>query len=102
MIPINNSDLAWLVVADYNQDNAIGYPDCLREDVYDPETDQWFHEGTISGVGASGSAFLFVADLTRRHVGCQYTSTVGSAAISGGLNVGDIQGDVVGGRQHWQ
>jgi hypothetical protein len=99
VIPINNSDTAWLIVSDYNQDNSIGYPDCLREDIYNPEVDRWFQEAPISGVGTSGTAFKFVADLTRRHVGCEYTFYVGSAAINGGCNVGDAsQGDVVGGR----
>lgn len=44
MIPINNSDTAWLIVADYNQDNSIGYPDFLRDDVNDPEVDCWSME----------------------------------------------------------
>lgn len=41
MIPINNSDLAWLVVSDYNEDNGIGFPYELREDVYNPEVNDW-------------------------------------------------------------
>lgn len=36
MIPINNSDLAWLVVSDYNQDNGILGAEELREDIYCP------------------------------------------------------------------
>lgn len=44
MTPINNSDLAWLVVSDYNQDNDIGYPDALREDIYNPEINTWCWE----------------------------------------------------------
>lgn len=43
MIPINNSDLAWLITADYNQDNAIGYPDCLRDDIANPDINDWHY-----------------------------------------------------------
>lgn len=41
MNPINNSDLAWLITADYNQDNDIGFPDELREDVLNPVPNDW-------------------------------------------------------------
>lgn len=44
MIPINNSDLAWLVVSDYNQENEIFGVDELREDVYNPEISKWYFE----------------------------------------------------------
>ncbi len=37
MTPINNSDTAWLIVSDYNQDNGKFYED-LREDVLNPVT----------------------------------------------------------------
>jgi hypothetical protein len=40
MIPINNSDTAWLITADFNQDNNLPYLD-LIEDINNPETDQW-------------------------------------------------------------
>ncbi len=39
MIPINNSDTAWLIVADYNQDNNLPYEE-LREDIVNPEINQ--------------------------------------------------------------
>lgn len=42
MIPINNSDTAWLITADYNQDKDIGFPEELREDVLNPEVNQWY------------------------------------------------------------
>jgi hypothetical protein len=35
MIPINNSDTAWLIVTDYNQDNNLPYAE-LREDILNP------------------------------------------------------------------
>ncbi len=40
MIPINNSDTAWLIVSDYNQDDNIPFND-LREDIVDPDIDRW-------------------------------------------------------------
>ncbi len=43
MIPINNSDTAWLIVADYNQDNSLFYED-LREDVLNPTINNWSHD----------------------------------------------------------
>lgn len=60
MIPINNSDTAWLVVADWNQENGKYYEE-LRADVYSIETDQWhctwrsIRVGTMGGVGGSSS-----------------------------------------------
>ncbi len=51
MIPINNSDTAWLIVSDYNQENDLSYED-LREDVLDPDTGQQFcWEPRCYGVG---------------------------------------------------
>lgn len=47
MIPINNSDTAWLVVSDFNQENSIGYPDELREDILNPDVDQWGYEFAV-------------------------------------------------------
>ncbi len=43
MLPINNSDTAWLIVTDYNQDNYIPFEE-LREDILNPETNQWHDE----------------------------------------------------------
>ncbi len=40
MTPINNSDTAWLIVTDFNQDNGKFYAD-LRESIINPEIDQW-------------------------------------------------------------
>jgi hypothetical protein len=52
VIPINNSDTAWLIVADYNQENGKFYEE-LREDVLNPSTNLWIDggEGTISNIG---------------------------------------------------
>jgi hypothetical protein len=46
MTPINNSDTAWLIVSDYNQDNGKFYEE-LREDVLNPEVNQYHFEHTI-------------------------------------------------------
>lgn len=57
MIPINNSDTAWLIVADYNQENGK-YHEELRKDVIDPEINGWGYEYYISLgmlVGHSGN-----------------------------------------------
>ncbi len=40
MTPINNSDTAWLIVSDFNQDNNLPYED-LREDIISPDNNQW-------------------------------------------------------------
>lgn len=44
ILPINNSDTAWLIVSDYNQDNDIGYPEELREDIISPDINLWSSE----------------------------------------------------------
>ncbi len=43
MTPINNSDTAWLITADFNQDNNKFYLD-LIEDINNPETNQFHYE----------------------------------------------------------
>lgn len=40
MVPVNNSDLAWLIVTDYNQENDLPYED-LRNDILNPEVNDW-------------------------------------------------------------
>ena len=63
MTPINNSDTAWLITTDFNQDNGIFYED-LKEDILNPAINQWEFECKfvggdvgdvyISGVGCCG------------------------------------------------
>lgn len=43
MTPINNSDTAWLIVSDYNQEHDIPYED-LRNDIYCPSINDWMNE----------------------------------------------------------
>jgi hypothetical protein len=53
MTPINNSDTAWLIVSDYNQDNNLPYED-LREDILNPEINSWTDGSNSYNVGACG------------------------------------------------
>ncbi len=66
MNPINNSDTAWLIVTDYNQDNDLFYED-LREDILNPEINSWFAGGDYNhasvGNGWDGN---FVGDISNR------------------------------------
>ncbi len=50
MLPINNSDTAWLIVADYNQDNDKFHEE-LREDVLNPDANIWDWEIQTSRIG---------------------------------------------------
>lgn len=92
MIPINNSDLAWLVVSDFNQDNSIGYPDELREDVHSPEINNWCYEYYPSP--------KYVGSAHAEHVGgCLNSSNVGHIVgmrnrnnIVGGIGNSDLVG----------
>ena len=54
LIPINNSDTAWLIVADFNQDNSIGYPDCLRDDIISPNINDWDHHEYVGNFNKLG------------------------------------------------
>ncbi len=79
MNPINNSDTAWLIVADYNQDNGRFHED-LREDVLNPEINDWKYDFiSMSGGGSVGSVW---------------------AGASVGSDI--IIGNAVGNNQHWQ
>ncbi len=87
MIPINNSDTAWLIVADYNQDNAIGCPDFLREDVLDPDVNTYIPEYSTAGI--VGTNFNLFADIggDKSYAG----KFLGSAGMNtGGNGVGNL------------
>ncbi len=60
MLPRNNSDTAWLIVSDYNQDNDIGFPDNLREDIIDPDINHWYWEwnNTVTIPGINPNAIV--------------------------------------------
>ncbi len=49
MTPINNSDTAWLIVSDYNQENGKFYEE-LRDDILNYNINDWDFEYRIGGV----------------------------------------------------
>jgi hypothetical protein len=49
MIPINNSDTAWLITTDFNQEHNLPYED-LKQDIISPDTNQWVFEEDYGGV----------------------------------------------------
>ncbi len=53
MLPINNSDTAWLIVSDYNQENDKYYEE-LRDDIDNPEVNDWHINYRLIGVGSAG------------------------------------------------
>lgn len=96
MVPINNSDTAWLIVADYNQDNSKFHED-LREDVLNPVISDWDNisigddggtdvgaRGRISGVGGNHAAIFYIGGVNN-NVGNQHilSENVGGLYISG-------------------
>ena len=86
MIPINNSDTAWLIVADFNQDNSIGYPDCLRDDILNPEVNVWVVESS------NGEAHVGGTD-GRVRVGTSFSSV----GWDGSVGDNSFDGMIVGG-----
>ncbi len=81
MLPINNSDTAWLIVSDYNQDNDLPHEE-LREDVLNPETNFWCWEwrfknmcriggvvGTDDNVGFNSRQYRSFSIVKGGHVG---------------------------------
>ncbi len=60
MIPINNSDLSWLITTDYNQDNNLPYEE-LRQDIISPNVNDWYYIVNINPhVGGKVSLGFFV------------------------------------------
>lgn len=79
MIPINNSDLAWLIVSDYNQDNDIGCPEALRDDVNEPQVNDWRYEYRADWIGGiPEGSYVGSGAIGTRNVGCDYPFQVGS------------------------
>lgn len=83
MVPINNSDTAWLIVADYHQDNAIGHPDELREDVYNPEINDWYYK---NGINLLQNDFNRPRSVGGFIVGVNVGSTMGASGYVGSIN----------------
>lgn len=99
MIPINNSDFAWLVVSDYNQDNNIGFPDELREDILDPQVNDWYYKNR-SGPDCVGG--FTVGGQVGSQMGCSaYVGSIASPKITAGEGCeswdDELKGALVGG-----
>jgi hypothetical protein len=102
MEPINNSDTAWLIISDYNQDNDLPYEE-LRNDIDSPDVNDWCYESRSNGVGfdvaevgsymeyslrvGSGLFFLDRRSINIGEVGGG-NDRVGSSSIIRGLEVG--------------
>ena len=82
MIPINNSDTAWLIVTDFNQENNLPYEE-LKEDIYNPAINQWHYENNGGGIGYVG-------------VGTVGGGTVGGGSSYSGIGSGGIGGGGIG------
>ncbi len=88
MLPINNSDTAWLIVADYNQENDKFYED-LIEDVIDCNVNDWDFEylfnasngGSISGLVGG---VMSIRNGISNSVGANRCSCIGG--VHGGSN----------------
>lgn len=107
MVPINNSDTAWLIVADYNQDNGIGFPDAIREDVLNPDCNNWQDEkrnihrvGSVSNGVGSIQFYPNVVGM-RTYVGSRSGEMAGSArnTLEGWVTYN--LGHLVGGNPLW-
>jgi len=94
MIPINNSDTAWLIVTDYNQDNDLHYID-LREDIHNPAINQWYYEYKRIGIGFGGIGFVGVGVVDVGVGGYGYGVGCGGVG-GGGIGCGGGVGGVVG------
>lgn len=94
MLPINNSDTAWLIVADYNQENNLHYED-LKEDVLNPNVNQWcweyddYEEACGEKVGGDED-WLNITIRGHGSVGGRLMKEIGGAIET--LVVGDIIG----------
>ncbi len=104
MVPINNSDTAWLIVSDFLQDNGIGFPDELRKEILDPGEDQWHVLYMCNLMDRVGSG------IGSRHVGVNsyiHVSMVGIGDDIGGVDVNNGPINIgresasVGGNSHY-
>jgi hypothetical protein len=93
MTPINNSDTAWLIVSDYNQDNDLSYEE-LREDILNPNVNGWDHQFYWSGVGSEIDGMCtgggvastsMIEDTTHISIGDTYEEYVGGGSCIGGF-----------------
>lgn len=98
MLPINNSDTAWLIVADFNQENDKSHEE-LRKDVISPDVNQWVYENGMHQVGVGeiqvGDSLVgdkqFIVGDDHSRVGCDTSIVAGDYSM---------YGDLVGGNFH--
>ncbi len=106
MLPINNSDTAWLIVSDYNQENDKVYED-LREDILNPDINHYDYEYYLDIGGFVGSPIYgigrHVGDDTEAKAGSNVANHVGWSDFGVGGNIyggvvdfGGCVGDTVG------
>jgi hypothetical protein len=92
MTPVNNSDTAWLIVSDYNQDNGLPY-ECLREDVLNPDISQWTFEwrlynggrNTTGDCDAVGGTSIGYSSVGAPHSVVGEISSVGNGSVESTL-----------------
>ncbi len=68
MTPINNSDTAWLIVSDYNQENGKFYEE-LREDILNVNMNDWYHEYLTVAPNVGGAGGFHVGHFISGDVG---------------------------------
>ncbi len=98
MIPINNSDTAWLIVSDYNQDNNLPYQE-LREDIYCPSINDDCFDGGSSVGGYEYGHYkhpAFELDWSF-YVGAEYMAVMTNSTMSERVGGTFLYGDQVGG-----
>jgi hypothetical protein len=103
MTPINNSDTAWLIVSDYNQDNDL-YHEELRDDILDPDVNQqWSCEMNYDIIpDFDGNGGIQVGgEHDYEEVGNdEYDLIIGSQDLNGGSNERGVIGERVGGNHY--
>ncbi len=89
MTPINNSDTAWLIVSDYNQDNNKFYQE-LIDDVNNPNINEWFWTPMIASYSRVGSHTDIMNNMnnsSQSYVGA-YANDYGSVGCGYNCHVG--------------
>lgn len=90
MVPVNNSDLAWLITADYNQDNGK-YHEELREDVINPDVNggDWEFRCLLINRTENNFVVYYAGAVHGENVGGSVRS---SSSVVGGGDLGNIGG----------
>lgn len=101
MIPINNSDTAWLIVADFNQENGK-YHEELRADIFDPEVDFNMSHDMYVAIGTTRSAGSNAREDLYSHISIDVGGPSGGVGCM--LRIGGVFGSLslVGGNASYQ